>query len=252
VNKVRLALLLPIVTAAALSPDARAAVAAPDAPPAVAAQAGDDWSLRARQIVEQAAGAASAAGGPQAAPRIEVELGRLDPRLRLAPCAQVDVYLPPGHRAWGHTRVGLRCLSGPTRWNVFVPMTVRVFAPAVQASGALPAGTVLGPEHLRVAEADWAATESAPFREPAALLGRTLQRALADGATLRANDLKKRQWFAIGDIVRIVAIGPGFTASADGVALTPGIEGQAARVRTEAGRVVSGSPAGERRLEVRL
>ena len=59
-----------------------------------------------------------------------------------------------------------------------------------------------------------------------------------------------RQWFAAGDTVRIVAAGAGFALSAEGEALTHGIEGQPARVRTESGRVVTGLPAGERRVEV--
>ncbi|NZD58911.1 hypothetical protein HZU83_19715 [Sphaerotilus montanus] len=43
---------------------------------------------------------------------MEVLPGQLDPRLRLAPCQQIDAYLPPGSTPWGRTRVGLRCPSG--------------------------------------------------------------------------------------------------------------------------------------------
>jgi hypothetical protein len=44
--------------------------------------------------------------------RMEVEVGALDRRLTLAPCAQVEPYLPAGSRLWGKTRVGLRCVQG--------------------------------------------------------------------------------------------------------------------------------------------
>jgi flagella basal body P-ring formation protein FlgA len=205
------------------------------------------WAARIDEVVRQAA---SAGLGTPTTPRVEVAVGTLDPRLQLAPCEKVEVYLPAGHRAWGRTRAGVRCLSGPVRWNVFVPLTVRVLAPAVQAASALPAGTTLDASHLRVAEADWAAVDSAAFADPQALVGRTLQRALPAGAALRESDLQRRRWFAIGDIVRVVAAGPGYAVSGDGVALTPGIEGSPARVRTEGGRVVSGMPVGERRLAV--
>ncbi len=55
-----------------------------------------------------------------------------------------------------------------------------------------------------------------------------------------------------GDTVRISARGAGFAVSGEGQALTPGIEGQTARVRTESGRIVVGRPVGERHVEMTL
>jgi flagella basal body P-ring formation protein FlgA len=48
------------------------------------------------------------------------------------------------------------------------------------------------------------------------------------------------------------ARGPGFSISAEGQALTPGLEGQTARVRTDNGRVLTGKVVAERQLEVKL
>ena len=207
------------------------------------------WSRRVDDLVTRAAQTATA-GRPGV--RIDVQTGRLDPRLKLAPCSQVDLYLPAGQKPWGLMRVGLRCTSGPTRWNVFMPVTVRVMAPAVQARQPLPAGTLLSAEHLQIAETDWAAAESPAFARAEPVLGRTLSQALAAGTALREADLKRRQWFAIGDVIRVTAVGPGFQVSAEGVALTPGFEGQSARVRTESGRTLTGIATAERRLEVQL
>ena len=50
----------------------------------------------------------------------------------------------------------------------------------------------------------------------------------------------------------MVASGPGFALESEGQALSNGIEGQPARVRTENGRVLTGLPSGERRVEVGL
>jgi flagella basal body P-ring formation protein FlgA len=52
--------------------------------------------------------------------------------------------------------------------------------------------------------------------------------------------------------VRVVASGAGFAITSDATALSPGLEGQTARVRTEGGRVLSGRPVGDRRIEVGL
>ena len=55
-----------------------------------------------------------------------------------------------------------------------------------------------------------------------------------------------------GDLVRVVAVGNGYAVSAEGQAMSHGIEGQPARVRTESGRIITGVPAGDRRVEVAL
>ena len=162
-----------------------------------------------------------------------------------------EPYLPSGTRLWGRTRIGLRCTHGATPWNVYLPLTVRVFGSGLVAAESLPAGTALATAHLRLAEVDLA-DGGAPLRMAEAALGRTLARPLSAGQPLHQADLRARQWFAAGDTVQITAIGPGFRVSGEGQALGPGLEGQPARVRTESGRVVVGVPVADRRLELNL
>jgi flagellar basal body P-ring formation protein FlgA len=203
--------------------------------------------VQAQALVRQAA----AAGAPAGA-RIETVSGSLDPRLRLAPCERVEPYLPAAARPWGRTRVGLRCLKGATPWNVFLPLTVKVLAPALVSTVPLPAGAVIDAGQLHLAEVDWAADASPVQTHSEGLVGRTLARAVAAGQPVRSADLRPRQWFAAGDMVRIIASGTGFSVSGDGQAVSNGIEGQPARVRTESGRLVNGRPVGERLVEVAL
>lgn len=183
--------------------------------------------------------------------RVEVDVGTLDPRLRLAPCPRVQPYLPPGSKAWGKTRIGLRCLEGPTPWNVYLPVTVKVFGRALVAAAALPAGVTLAAGDLREDEVDLAAAGPA-LTVPAAAVGRTLARALAAGEPLRQPDLKARQYFASGQTVQIVAVGNGYQVSSEGQALAPGFEGQPVRVRTDSGRIVIGQPVAGRRVDITL
>lgn len=194
----------------------------------------------------------STAGFAAGKARVEIETGQLDSRLKLAPCGHIEAYLPAGARAWGRSRIGLRCTQGPSAWNVSLPITVKVFAPALVAQTSLPAGTVLQAAHMQLAEVDWAADRSPAVVEPAMLLGRTLARNLSAGAALRQADLKQLQWFAAGDTVQVVARGAGFSVSGVGLALAPGFEGQTVRVRTDTGRVLSGLPVGANRVEVAL
>ncbi|MGY4829990.1 flagellar basal body P-ring formation chaperone FlgA [Sphaerotilaceae bacterium SBD11-9] len=186
-------------------------------------------------------------------PRTEVVAGQPDARLRLAPCSQLKAYLPNGARLWGKTRVGLRCEKGVTLWNVYLPMTIKVFGQALVASSALPVGHVLSQGDFHQAEINLAEDlMNPPLTDASAVLGRTLGKALSPGQGLHARSLKPRQWFAPGDPVQIRVAGNGFAVAGSGQAVTAGMEGQIARVRTESGRVVSGKPVAERQLEIAL
>lgn len=185
-------------------------------------------------------------------PRVEVVVGALPTHLKLAPCSQVQPYLPSGSRPLGRSRIGLRCGQGAAHWNVSLPVTVRLWAPSLVAAGALPTGTVLEARHLATAEVDLAERADPAIGSAAAAIGRTLQRSLAAGDAVRSADLKTRQLFATGDTVRLVAIGTGYAVSSEGQAMGPGLEGQNARVRTDSGRIVTGVATGERRVELPL
>ncbi|MES2714894.1 MAG: flagellar basal body P-ring formation chaperone FlgA [Pseudomonadota bacterium] len=191
-------------------------------------------------------------GDAAQAPRIEVQVGQLPGHLKLAPCAQVQPYLPSGVRPLGRSRIGLRCAQGAARWNVSLPVTVRLWAPSLVAAGALPAGTVLEARHLASAEVDLAERADPAIAHASAAIGRTLQRSLSAGDALRQADLKTRLMFNTGDTVRIVGIGPGYAVSSEGQAMGPGLEGQHARVRTEGGRIITGVATSARRVEVAL
>lgn len=184
--------------------------------------------------------------------RMESEVGSFDPQLRLAPCQVAEPYLPAGTRPWGSIRIGLRCVQGPVRWNVFVPAQIRVFAPVVVAGAGLPSGHPVQVQDLTIAEAEISAEAGVTLQDPLAAVGRTTTVALKAGQAVRAQHLRARQWFAAGESVTMVAKGPGFQISSEGVALSPGIEGQVVRIRTEGGRVVSGQAVGARRVDVAL
>ncbi len=202
---------------------------------------------RVRQLAETAARATAPPGT-----RVVVETGQLDARLRLAPCRQVQPYLPAGVAAWGRSRIGLRCTDGTARWNVTLPVRVAVYGRAVVAGAALPAGVALTQEHLALADIDIAAEPGAVFTDPAQLLGRTLARPLAAAEAVRAPALKARQWFAAGETVKVLALGPGLAVAREAQALSAGFEGQDVRVRFESGRVASGRAVGESQVELPL
>lgn len=182
--------------------------------------------------------------------RIEVTVGRLDPRLQLAPCDRVEPFIPRGARLWGSSAIGVRCVSG-AGWSVLLPVQVRVFGRALVANSALPAGRAPDPADFRPEEVDLTRQHGVLVTDAADLDGRILARPLAAGQPLRQDALKVPPVFAAGDPVRIVVQGEGFTIVGSGVAMSHAAEGQRLRVRTENGRVVVGLVR-DRSVEIRL
>ncbi|MEO8248642.1 MAG: flagellar basal body P-ring formation chaperone FlgA [Burkholderiales bacterium] len=172
--------------------------------------------------------------------RMEVGVGSLDSRLRLAPCSRVDPYIPVGTRLWGKSRLGLRCVDGSARWNVFLPITVKAFGPAWVLRDNVLAGAVLTAADAQQEEADWAAETSPVVGEPTQWVGQIASRSLAAGQPLRQSMVKPPLAFMAGTQVRVVADGPGFQVTSDAQALTPGVIGQPVRLRLDNGKMTTG------------
>lgn len=173
--------------------------------------------------------------------RMEVSVGSLDSRLRLAPCARVEPYLPVGARLWGRTRLGLRCVEGATAWNVFLPVTIKAFGPAWVLTNNVAPGAVLTANDATEAEVDWAADSSPVMANPDLWVGQTAARQLVAGQAVRQAMVRAPLLFKAGAQVKVVAQGPGYAVSSAGQALTAGSVGQTVRVRMENGRIVSGT-----------
>lgn len=247
----------PIGAAVPAAPVAAVAVAAPApaAMPAAAAvapglEAAPDIAAASRQFLDAAVAQAPASANMPL--RMEVSLGALDSRLRLAPCARVEPYLPPGMRLWGKTRLGLRCLEGAVRWNVFLPVTVKAFGPAWVVQGAVAPGTTLAAGDAVEAEVDWAEDASPIVSDPAQWIGTTVTRALQPGQPLRQSSVRAPQAFGAGSQVRIVAQGPGFAVTSGGQAINAGFVGQQVRVRMDNGRIMNGTVVDSQTVQMAL
>lgn len=158
--------------------------------------------------------------------------------------------MPVGSRLWGKTRIGLRCLQGAVKWQVFVPVQVRALGTAWVLRRDVPAGATLSQEDLISAEVDWAEDPSAVVMQPQIWSTQVAARALTTGQTLRQNLLRPAAVFQAGSLVRVMAQGGGFQVSADGQALGAGIPGQVVKVRMDNGRVLSGTVVDARTVKV--
>lgn len=184
--------------------------------------------------------------------RMEVAVGELDTRLRLAPCARVEPYLPVGTRLWGKSRIGLRCLEGESKWNVFLPVTIHAYGPAWVIKGNVLPGAVLNEGDAMEAEVDWAEETSPVVGRQSHWLGQVATRSLGTGQVLRQGLIKPATVFQAGAQVRVIAQGPGFQITSAGQALSAGIVGQSARVKMDNGRVMSGVVLDNRTVKLEI
>lgn len=208
-----------------------------------------DWTRQAHDWIGQQ----FHASGPETLPlRPEIEVGHLDSRLRLAACARVEPYLPAGTRLWGRTRIGLRCAEGPTRWNVFLPIHVRIWGPAWTVRRPVTAGTALTEADVERVEVDWTESITPLLSRPEDWLGNAAARNLLPGQVLRQGMVRAPQVFSAGDQVRVLVRGQGFSLTASGAALTHGHLGQSARVRLPSRKVLTGIVRDAETVEIAL
>jgi flagella basal body P-ring formation protein FlgA len=179
------------------------------------------------------------AGGQEAG--IDVEVGRLDARLRLQRCSRpLTPFMPPGGRANGHTAVGVRC-EGDMPWTLFVPALVRRAQDLVVAARPIARGTTLVAADVSTVtkllpNAPAGVIESADYA-----LGRVALRDIAAGTTLNAHQLKAPQVVRRGQPVTLsLASGP-VAVRVAGTALKDGTLGERIPVRNvNSKRVVEG------------
>ena len=184
--------------------------------------------------------------------RMEATVGALDSRVKLAACANVEAYVPPGARLWGRSRVGMRCVDGISRWNVTLPVTVKAMGEAWVVKTQVAAGANVTESDITVGEVDWAEDVSPIVTDRATWLGQTASRVLSTGQALRQNMVRPAQVFQAGAPVKIVAQGPGFQISSEAQALSAGVVGQQARVRMDNGRIATGTVLDMRTVKIDL
>jgi flagella basal body P-ring formation protein FlgA len=167
-------------------------------------------------------------------PRVDV--GALDPRLRLAACDRpLEAFVPQGGKLQGNVTVGVRC-SGTKPWSIYVPARVQVYDYVIVAKRPLARGAVLGPDDLDVAERDVAALASGYWSRLEDVLGMTLKQNVRLGAPIGKTQVAPPRMVRRGERVQILAKGAAMDVRMEGEALQDGAKGEAIRVRNLSSR----------------
>jgi flagella basal body P-ring formation protein FlgA len=180
--------------------------------------------------------------------QVSVVVGAIEP-MQLAPCAQLQVFMPLGAKLWGNTSIGVRCSAG-AEWNVYVPVTVRVQAPVVVATRPLASGKQVTAEDLTLQIAELTQLPSGVVSDANDAIGKVLTVGVSAGYPLRQDMLRAPIVVRQGQSVRLIALGRGFKVSSEGKALSNAAAGQSVQVKAQNGQTVSGVVRADGSVEV--
>lgn len=160
-----------------------------------------------------------------------VKAGRLDPRLRLAPCgAPLEAFRPRGNKLLGNVTIGVRC-AGPKLWTVYVPVRVSMPSPVLVATQHVARGESLRASHVRFEERDLATLLSGYLQSDEGVIGKRLKRPVSVGTVITPRMLAAPKLVRRGNRVTILVRGPGVEIRATGKALRDGARGDVVPVR---------------------
>lgn len=168
----------------------------------------------------------------------EVDVSKLDPRLRLAACDEpLTPFTPNGQRRLGNVTVGIRC-DGARPWTLYVPVRIVSSVKIMTASRALPRGNVLSEQDLAAVERDAGALPYGYFTDSKQLIGQRLRRTIRPGDVLSPAMVEPAPVIARGQTVWIAGEAGGISVRMKGEALTDGAVGERIRVRNLSSRRV--------------
>lgn len=159
-----------------------------------------------------------------------VEIGRLDPRLRLKPCGKpLQAFFPQNSRNT-KTTVGVRC-SGPNPWTIYVSAKISQIAQVLVARQHIRRGSQIQANHFELKEYDLNRLQYGYITDIKEVLGKTLKRHLNQGAVLTPSAITISKVIKRGENVTILAETSGITIRAKGQALEAGGIGDIIRVK---------------------
>lgn len=160
-----------------------------------------------------------------------VEVSQLDPRLKLARCAQaLAAFTPNGQRRLGNATIGIRCNS-ERPWTLYVPVRITSSVNILTARRPLARGSILTEQDLAIVERDASGLPYGFFTDPDALLGQQLKRPMRPGEVFSPAMVTPAPVVQRGQDVWIAVQTDGINVSMQGEALADGATGERIRVR---------------------
>jgi len=185
--------------------------------------------------------------------RHEIQINRLDPRLRLPLCDQpLSVSLESPSQPIGRVTTRVRC-EGASPWTVFVPAQVRLYRNVVIVNRPLKRESVLTEGDLSLIERDVGLLNQGYLTALEQALGKKLTRTLLPDQILAPVHLQQAEAIRKGDQVVIRARSGTINVRMPGEALSDGAPGEQIRVRNQGSqRVIKARVIGPGQVEVAM
>jgi flagella basal body P-ring formation protein FlgA len=185
--------------------------------------------------------------------RHEIQINRLDPRLRLPLCDQdLTTSLESPAQPIGRVTLRVRC-DGSSPWTVFVPGQVRQYREVVTANRPLKRDNVVTEMDVSLAERDIGLLNQGYLTSLQQALGKKLTRALLPDQVLAPVHVQQAEVIRKGDQVVISARSGGISVRMPGEALSDGVLGKQISVRNQRSkRVVKARITGPGQVEVAM
>lgn len=171
--------------------------------------------------------------------KVSISVNGPDARAIPPACAKPEAFLPPGSQLIGNSTVGIRCPGNSKSRTLFVPVRVTVSTKLLVSAKPLQAGQTLSASDL--ASQDGEMNAIGMLTRPEQAIGKIVKISIAPGQVLRQEMLRAPWVVTQGQTVRVRASGEGFSVFSSGQALNNAAEGENIRIKTQSGRITSGT-----------
>lgn len=186
------------------------------------------------------------------APRAEIEVTRLDPRLRISGCSRpLETTLNRQQTPAGRVTVRVDCPATDAPWTRYIQASVQVFEPVVVAARTLRRGEHLTAADISLEERDVSLLRDTVYRDPARAEGMALRRTVTAGSPLTGQSVTEPVLIRRGDTITITAENEAVSIRHQAVALQDGVLGKRISVRNRRSeRVIQATVTGSGQARV--
>lgn len=173
--------------------------------------------------------------------RIDISVGNLDPRLRLASCEHPIAFtIKDASGLGGNISVNAQCQSGQT-WSVHVPAQVAIYRQTPTALRDIARGEQINQAHIGTTLVNISSIRQAFLLDEEAIIGKEAKRNISMGEPFRTALLDNPTAVRRGEMVTLESMAGSIKVSSSGTAMADGRVGQTIRVRNNSSeRIISG------------
>jgi flagella basal body P-ring formation protein FlgA len=173
------------------------------------------------------------------ASKVDIKVGNLDKRLRLAACMDLVFQLQDATNNGGNVNVQVSC-NETSRWTILVPATASIFRPVAVASKNLQLGDVVSESDIQLATKDVSGLRMGYELIPERIIGKEIKYAVTKGDAFRTSALNAPLAIKRGDEVSVEAVAGSIKVLTKGTAISDGRIGQQIRVKNnQSSRIVN-------------